>query len=407
VTSAPVKGDQKAFFGMVGMSFAGNLIFCMLPFLIGAMVDELKFSERQAGFFAAAELTVFACTSVICVWLVQTVSRRLLAAIGIVLLLIGSLKCAFSTELSGLLLARCCTSCGCALCMAVFYATGATRPDAVRTFGFVNGLSIWYGAAYLFAGPLLLSAWGLKGAYLSFVVIGLVLAPSCFLIPEKNHSNNVAIGSPKTAFRDRFAVAKLLRGHSTSRAAAVLSCFLLLYLAHSAIWLYQERIGVRNKIAPAHIGIILSQAMAVWGALGSFAAAAVGEAKGRVLPQVASFGLSIAAVLFLVYGQGTTAFVASSSLIVLTWFFGMPYILGLMSLLDRSGRLSVLGGAAWPIGGAVGSAISAALVSSGGYATMGWFASGVYLLALILVFPVARHFDTAGRNPDAVARGAQ
>jgi hypothetical protein len=129
--------------------------------------------------------------------------------------------------------------------------------------------------------------------------------------------------------------------------------------------------------------------MLVWGVLGSLIAQFAGLALGRVWPQILSLGLSIVAALWLVLSETPTGFTIACALIALTWFYGLPYQMGLLAQFDRHGRANLLGSMATTGGATAGPALAALLIGGGGHLAIGLLAGVCYALALLCVLPPA------------------
>ncbi len=129
--------------------------------------------------------------------------------------------------------------------------------------------------------------------------------------------------------------------------------FALLFFGHSALWVYQERIGKSIGLEPQQIGGILGGSILA-GALGAGLAGLIGRRLGLLLPQLLSFGTALLATLIIVYGDSAVAFATTACLIHVAWFFSLPYLLSMAAELDPSGRLAGLGNAAIFVGQGLG-----------------------------------------------------
>ena len=74
-----------------------------------------------------------------------------------------------------------------------------------------------------------------------------------------------------------------------------------------------------------------------WGVGGSLLARLLSLSLGRIVPQLISLGASCIAVLLLVFGSTPFAFATSSGLIALSWFYGLPYQMGLLAAARSQG----------------------------------------------------------------------
>jgi hypothetical protein len=135
------------------------------------------------------------------------------------------------------------------------------------------------------------------------------------------------------------------------------------------------------------------------GIVGSLVAWRTGLAIGRVWPQVISLGLSVIAAIMLVVADSAVLFATASALVGLTWFYGLPYQMGILAQLDPRGRANVMGIIMTTGGAAVGPALAGMLVSPGEYSSVGWLAAGCYATCLLLVLPAVMFLGKSEQAP--------
>jgi predicted MFS family arabinose efflux permease len=186
-----------------------------------------------------------------------------------------------------------------------------------------------------------------------------------------------------------------------ARVAPLLAMMLLLYTGHGAIWVYQERIGVAAGLNEHAVGKWLGLSMLVWGVGGSLLARFMSLSIGRMWPQTISLGASCLAVLLLVYGSTPAAFATSCGLIAFSWFYGLPYQMGLLAARDPKGRAALAGVMMSTGGMALGPAMAALLLVGRAHWPIGVFAGICYLLALAIALPSARTLP-ASASPSTI-----
>src|ERR1700674_2196644 len=84
--------------GLNVYSLLGNTAMAAQPVIVGALVDLLGFTPRQAGFVSAAELAGFTCGMGALVGLVNRISRRALALAAIVIVATANAATMFGTN---------------------------------------------------------------------------------------------------------------------------------------------------------------------------------------------------------------------------------------------------------------------------------------------------------------------
>src|SRR5580765_2964951 len=128
--------------GLNVYSLLGNTAMAAQPVIVGALVDLLGFTPRQAGFVSAAELAGLACGMCALVGIVNRLNRRALAFAAIVIIATANAATLLATNLSEVLPLRFVNGFGAALAYSVFLTMAAATQRPERTFGVANAISI-------------------------------------------------------------------------------------------------------------------------------------------------------------------------------------------------------------------------------------------------------------------------
>ncbi len=376
---------------MILLSAIGNGVLVIQPLAVGAMVDGLGFTDRQAGFIVFAELAGFSVGSMVMSGLIHRLDRRHVALAGILLFAAGSFLSGLPKTFVPFLLVRVIPGFACALAIAAFLSTAVLARVPDRVFGMVNAFSIGYSAVLLVVAPPVIRAGGLVLIYSVMAALALACLGVVRWIPPR--SATVARDGAMRAEEPRLAGTSYI-----ALLAMVLAAMLLLYTGHGAVWAFQERIGTSVGIDADRIGRILSFAMFV-GIAGSLIAWRAGLVIGRIWPQIISLGLSVVAAIMLVVADSAMLFATASALVGLTWFYGLPYQMGILAQLDPRGRANVMGIIMTTGGAAVGPALAGVLVSPGEYSIVGWLAAACYTLCLLLVLPAVMYLGKSAQAP--------
>jgi len=355
------------------------------PLIVGALVDLMGLSARQAGFVSAAEMGGFATGMLALLRFGQRVRRRTLALAALSTIAAANAASPLAGEFLEILSLRFVNGFAAAASYSVFLTMAAATKRPERSFATANAVSIFCTGLLVFTGPHIISHWHLRGLFLGLATLALASSAALSLIPE----TEPVAGQIRAAAKDRPA-----RGSSSGIAVTlVLLMMLFLYAGHAAIWSYQERIGVGAGLAPHEIGLLMGTSLMIWGLLGSLTASVLTLAIGRVWPQVISLGVSVLAAIALVFTDSSLGFGIACALVALSWFYGLPYQMGLMAAYDPRGRANLAGSLMTTSGAAAGPAIAAILLGYGGYHIIGVFAGFCYLVALALVLPAALRLD--------------
>jgi predicted MFS family arabinose efflux permease len=364
---------------MVVYSLLGNTAMMSQPMLVGGLVDFLHFSEKRAGFVAAAEMAGFALGMLLLARYVTSISRRLMAVLAVAGMAIANLLAAHATGFPDALLLCALSGVGAAMSYSVYLTMAAGSAAPENSFAIVNATSIAFSGIFQWLAPHIMAGRHLGGLF--DLIAGFSLFCLLF-VPAIPH----ALGKG-----ERASAADSMAATPQEKLAVVLVLLTMgaLYTGHGAIWAFQERIGVEMGIPHEQVGRLLGLSMLVWGVLGSVIAACAGLAIGRIWPQILSLGASIVAALLLVTSSSPWGFGLACALVALTWFYGLPYQMGLLAHIDRSGRANLLGSMATTGGAAAGPAIAALLVGVEGHRSIGVLAGVCYALALGFVLPPA------------------
>jgi predicted MFS family arabinose efflux permease len=347
------------------------------PILGGAFIDQLDLPLNAIGAIFAAELIAMAVACGVCAMLMVNVDRRRFALVALLILALGNLASTQLHSQTSLLICRMICGASGGAVMAVVYATAALRTSKDATFAVINIGNLLWGMLLVTSMPMILKSYGVNGAFSLLAIASVLAAPGCMRVPKRYpETHRLTTGSVQP-----FGLTSIL----------LIMLFVLLFFGHSALWVYQERIGKSLGLAPQQIGGILGGSILA-GALGAGLAGLIGRRLGLLFPQLLSFGTALLATLVMVYGNSPAAFIATACLIHMVWFFSLPYLLSMAAELDPSGRLAGLGNAAIFIGQGLGPLGAALVVGEGHFRAVGWLAASAYLVALVISCLVVARF---------------
>ncbi|WP_426385521.1 MFS transporter [Pseudomonas brassicacearum] len=361
------------------------------PILGGALIDQLGLPLNAIGALFAAELMAMAIACGVCALFMANVDRRRFALVALLILALGNLASTQLHSQAGLVISRMICGASGGAVMAVVYATAALRTSKDATFAIINIGNLLWGMLLVTSMPLVLQAFGVNGAFSLLAITSVLAALGCWRVPKRYpDAHRAANGSIQP-----FGLTAVL----------LILLFALLFFGHSALWVYQERIGKSIGLEPQQIGGILGGSILA-GALGAGLAGLIGRRLGLLFPQLLSFGTALLATLIMVYGTSPVAFITTACLIHMVWFFSLPYLLSMAAELDPSGRLAGLGNAAIFIGQGLGPFGAALVVGEGHLRAVGWLAASAYLLALVISCLVVARFRR-GVKPSGPAMSPQ
>lgn len=366
------------------------------PMLGGAFVDQLGLSLSEIGPIFAAELIAMAVACGASAMLMPRINRQRYAGVALVLLIISNIASCFASGFVELVALRLCAGLGGGAAMAVVYASAALRSSKDSTFAVINIGNLVWGVMLVTSMPLILGRGGVASCFLLLGVAGVAAALCVRRLPAR--FVEAAEGLPQK-----------VRPLDTA-SLLLIALFALLFFGHSALWVYQERIGKSLGLGPEQIGAILG-ASVLAGAVGAGLAGVVKRRLGLLLPQLIGFGTALVATLLMVYGTSVPAFIVTAGLIHLVWFFCLPYLLSMAAELDPSGRLAGLGNSAIFVGQGLGPFAAAMVVGTGDFRSVGWLAAAAYGVALVAAVVVVAAFKrvdqrVASTGPSSNHNGA-
>jgi predicted MFS family arabinose efflux permease len=362
---------------MGAFAMAGNTPLVVQPMVVGAMVDRLGLTERQAGLLASLELAGLTFGILGLIGVMGRVPRPALAVLAVATIVAANVLTCLVSGFAWLLPMRILSGIGAAAAFCVYLSMAAASPLPERVFAVVNAISIAYSGILTLLAPRILQFGGLAGMLLT---LSLITTLTLLTIPLTRESK-LSVERP----RSRLQIAAI-----PQPVLVLLAMMLLLYTGHGAIWAFQERIGIAAGLSEHAVGKWIGLSMLVWGVGGSLLARMLGMSIGRIWPQVLSLGASCVAVLFLVFGSTPLAFASSCGLIALSWFYGLPYQMGLLAARDAKGRAALAGVMMSTAGMAIGPGVSALLLVGHAHWPIGVFAGICYLFALAIAVPAAR-----------------
>jgi predicted MFS family arabinose efflux permease len=376
MSSAQVRGSAAPGLSPRGLAAAvvlgtlGALTIMVVPGFVMLVGGQSTLDDRQLGYVASWDINASAAAIGLATFLIARWSWRLLAAVGLVLIVLGSLFTALNHTYTAIVAARICAGIGEGLAIAVAFAAlgSAVNPD--RAFGIYLVIGLSASAAILAALPSLESRFGSAAVFegmASLTLVSLLLLP--WLPARAGTSNqNAEAAAP---------VSKHL-------AIGGLVGVFLYFIAQGAVWSYFERIAAASGVDP----VVTGEAMGISsfaGVGGALASVALVSPCGRRWPLIASAIISLASFALL-HGHVTgTALVAAGILFNFGWNMAQPLLSGVCSDADCRGRVVVAMGCIQTVGFGFGPALTATLLRGHDFGPSLAVSAAVLIVSLIVV----------------------
>lgn len=366
-------------FSAAGSAYGVGLLgLWALPFLISAIINDLKLNEAQAGILMSAEFVFTMLASLLVAPFMGRAPRRTLALLGTLLAIVANLVSANMTELYSLAAVRCVAGIGAGLALACGNAcvAGAKQPD--RIAGHMNVLSVLLMIVVMLGYAKVMALYGLSGLYYAMAATMAFMLLAIPAMPQRAPVIEASVS---------------LQGGSKGSGNVLLSlpaiCMMLAMFVFQARdtmgWAFVERIGTMVGYSGDELGVLLSFQSFV-GLIGPLLAAMIGKRFGLSTPVILAILLTGATSLSYVLGEHSKSLYTMGVMtICVTYFYALSYLTGLAAALDREGRIVAAASSFLSLGLAVGPAISGGLISLGGFSMAAWGIGVTVLLTLLLV----------------------
>lgn len=373
--------SRIGFLSLLGcVPLAGLLV---LPVMVGGFVDDLQFSERDAGLLASASFLGAALAALLLAFRIGHLNLRYLALAGLLTMALADGLCIFADRLSVevLVMLRFISGVGSAGVYAAVMGGFAGFRHPVRAYGLFMACQFALSATGLFFLPALMPRLGATGLFAAFMVYDLC---AIFLIRF--------LTAEKDRVRSSNSNSRQLEWHVILAPAALLC--LAAYGAFETVMMgqytYIERVGVTMSLSGEQLGRALGLA-SLAGVPAALLATFLGSRFGQFIPIASVAIVQALCAQWLIRATGFESYLVIACVFGAGWAFVLPYFQGIAARLDRSGSVVVAGGFATGAAGFAGPAIAALLVRPGDYSLMLNAVTVGLVLVVILTAWVTRH----------------
>ena len=364
---------------LIWVSVTAMLFWMLMPFLVGAFVDLLGYSQELAGRITAVQLLAMTATNAFAAFTVHRWNLARATLAGCILAVLSDFFAGFIQSAALMILTRIISGCAMGVIVSAAYTAISRLKNPTRILGIVQaGVSISSFVFYLVV-PYLLKTTGLNGPFIGLAAFTLVAAVLTWVwFPRSEGEASVAVDQ-QGLWPILFAAPVLM---------ALIGLFLGPQMAGSMMWPYLERIGVYVSLSAEKVGTTFALS-AISGTLGGLAAAWMAGKISRSIA-VTTSGLLMAAsiALFLLYTIPT--YFVAVQILMFTWFLMLAVVLGIFADADPSGRLIVVANVFVTGGGAAGPAVASLFLVGDNYNWVIIVACLLMLVAVVLLIPGAR-----------------
>ena len=229
---------------------------------------------------------------------------------------------------------------------------------------------------------------GAMGGYYGLAAAVLLISPLFYWLPDPpSNSRSNAVSATKLGSLNplqRFAERLGVRGAPNKGFAIAALVALFIYeIGQGSIQVFLEQFGLRAGLDEIRIGEVLGIA-GILGLSGGVLAAWIANRFGNLRPALIGIALNVVVAASLAVWTNSMAFPILYVCWNATFYFVVPYILGIMSEMDRKGRWAVATDAVWWLGAAPGPAIGGYVVASSGYPGLAVLTVSLGIVAMII-----------------------
>jgi len=361
---------------------AGFFYVNIMSAIVDGLVTGLGFSNPQAGMVGAANIYGASIGSFIAVLLVRTLRWRPALAALLSLLLLLDLASMAVTGPTLLTAMRALHGLVGGMAVGVTYSVMARTHSPDRAFGMLLLVQFGLGGLGVMFLPTLVPDYGARILFLSLAALSACALAALALIPRLGETRQA-----DTATTPRM---------SASARATTLLVLLGLFLfqgGNMALSAFIIRLGEHVALHRDFIGQALG--WATWiGAAGAGLVIVMGARFGRLRPLLIALLLTLAGTAGFFWSEAGVVFFAANVGTAITWSFVVPYLFGMLSRLDGSGRLATLGGFVSKLGLASGPMLAGRLLADDDFNLL--IAVAIVALALsgVAMLAAARRIDT-------------
>ena len=359
-------------------------------YLIGGLIDRYGFTPIQMGAWSMAETLAYAAAMFLVAPRVGNLSPRRLLIAASVLVVAAQLASAGLASYPWLFAGRIATGLGFGLANTALNLAAARTAHPARAISIGIACQTILYALINIVLPLIGAGWGVPAMFVALGILSATFALAAGLLPEAPSASD--------------SIGEAIHFPIGADGVRVLLAMALFTFGSLAIWPFMERAAHAIAIPATQFGRYQSLATLA-SAFGNLALAARVARMRRTGPLAfALTGCGLACASLTTTGSAL-GFATALILYNASWFVTYPLLLGIGYAVDPGGRLAVLCSAVWLAMMSLGSLVTGSIAQVfGGYTPVGPMGLAFCLVALALIWPLARRMDATHPRPIRNAR---
>ena len=363
------------------LATAGFFYINIMAAIVDGLITGLGFSNAQAGMVGSANIYGASVGALCAVFVVRRIEWRP-ALVVLFSILIGiDLISTVIVDPNVLIPVRAVHGFIGGMTVGIVYSVMARLNSPDRAFGVLLVLQFGLGGLGVMFLPQLVPLYGAQILFFVLATLTVIAMVSMLAIPKrlgKNRSN-----------------AELAAMPANYRKLTVVLALLALFLfqgGNMALAAFIIPLGENADLARDFIGQALG--WATWiGAAGAGMVIFMGTRFGRLRPLIVAFLLTFAGTAGFFWSKSEPIFMIANVGTAITWSFVVPYLFGMISRLDPTGRLAALGGFVSKCGLASGPLVAGLLLRTDNFDLLIWAALIALALSSMAAFAAARQVD--------------
>lgn len=350
------------------LATAGFFYINIMSAIVDGLITGLGFSNTEAGMVGSANIYGASVGSLAAVFIVRHVEWKPMLGILFALLMAIDLGSTLIADPLVLTIVRAGHGFIGGMSVGIVYSVMARLNSPDRAFGMLLVLQFGLGGLGVMFLPLLVPVYGTQILFYVLAALTALALVSMLAIPTALGRN-----------RSKADLAAIPADYRKLTVILALLAIFLFQAGNMSLAAFIIRLGEDASLSRDFIGQALG--WATWiGAAGAGLVIFMGTRFGRMRPLIAAFLLTLAGTAGFFWSASQPIFLIANVGTAITWSFVVPYLFGMISRLDPSGRLATLGGFVSKCGLATGPLAGGLLLRSGNFDLLIWF--GILVLAL-------------------------
>lgn len=361
---------------------AGFFYVNIMSAIVDGLITGLGFSNAQAGMVGAANIYGASVGSLVAVFLIRRIRWRPVLITLLTLLLLLDLGSALIRTPEIFVGVRALHGLVGGMSVGITYSVMARMASPDRAFGMLLLVQFGLGGLGVMFLPGLVPEFGARILFFTLATLTILALVAISVIPElaERQSRNEAGGAERLSASARWL------------AGLTLLAIFLFQGGNMGLAAFIIRLGEHHALGRDFIGQALGWATWV-GMLGAVAVIVMGLRHGRVRPLLAAMLLTLVGMAGFYWSGDGAIFFAANVGIAITWSFVVPYLFGMLSRLDVSGRLATLGGFVSKLGLASGPMLAGQILADDDFSALITLSILALALSGIVMLAAAQRVD--------------